>query len=311
MFTVFRQPYPIDEPASRAWLRAALIGLFVGLFLLTFQPFGMDRWQTPNKAAKLLGFGVISFIVTAFNFLVWPRLFPRTFREETWTVGKTILFITANILFIALANRLYLAWLVNDDLHLPDLLSMVLITFLVGVFPTAGAVIASYIVKLRQYARQAADLPVHTNRLVRDPAVTTVIPPVHSPTESVAEAVDEPVSAKAASLTLTADNEKDQIALAPADLLYIESSDNYCTIVYSKNGRPVKPLLRSSLSRLEGQISQPHIVRCHRSYVVNLDRVERVTGNAQGYKLHLFGGQFQIPVARKYNDTLVTELKAL
>ena len=75
--------------------------------------------------------------------------------------------------------------------------------------------------------------------------------------------------------------------------------------------RPEKPLLRSSLSRLEKQIDQPHIVRCHRSYVVNINRVERVTGNAQGYKLHLFAGQFLIPVARQYNESLVAGLKDL
>ena len=117
-------------------------------------------------------------------------------------------------------------------------------------------------------------------------------------------------------LTLIADNEKDVLKLQPDDLLFIESSDNYCTIVHLKDepvgaGKLLKPLLRSSLSRLETQINRPHIVRCHRSYVVNLNRVERVTGNAQGYKLHLLNGQLQVPVARKYNDTLVTELKSL
>ncbi len=89
------------------------------------------------------------------------------------------------------------------------------------------------------------------------------------------------------------------------------SRSSTVTVVYLKNGQPVKPLLRSSLSRLEGQINRPDIVRCHRSFVVNLDRVEKVTGNAQGYKLHLLDGQFQIPVARKYNDSLVAQLKAL
>lgn len=298
MFNLLRQPYPFDESARRAWLRAALIGLFVGLFLLAFQPFGTDQWQTPNKIPKLLGFGLVSFVITAFNFLVWPRLFPRVFKEETWTVGRAILFITANILLIALANRLYLAWLLNSRVHMPDLLNMVLITFLTGIFPTTGAVVASYIVKLRQYARQAANLPLHAGT----PG------PAPLPTSDPSAIVANP--AAVGRLRLIADNEKDQITLTPADLLYVESSDNYCTVVYLKEGQPVKPLLRSSLGRLEAQIAQPRIVRCHRSYVVNLDRVERVTGNAQGYKLHLRNGQFQIPVARKYNDSLVSQLKA-
>ncbi len=307
MIRLLRQPYPVEEPASRAWLRAALVGGFVGLFLLTFQPFGLDQWPTPHKAVKLLGFGMVSFALTAFNFLVWPRLFPQVFREDTWTVGKAILFITANILLIAVGNRLYLAWLADSMLGLPDLGSMVLITFLVGIFPTAGAVIASYIIRLRRYVRQAADLPVYAG----GPTEPSSFAPLIGSDESLRVTASLPA---ATVVTLTADNEKDQITVDRSDLLYIESSDNYCTIVYLKNGQPVRPLLRSSLSRLEGQIDQPHpvrnpFVRCHRSYVVNLDWVERVTGNAQGYKLHLFGGQFQVPVARKYNDSLVSQLK--
>ncbi|RYZ20584.1 MAG: LytTR family transcriptional regulator, partial [Sphingobacteriales bacterium] len=94
--------------------------------------------------------------------------------------------------------------------------------------------------------------------------------------------------------------------------LYIESSDNYSTVVYLKNNQPVKTLLRSSLSRLETQLSgNAVLVRCHRSFIVNLENVEKVTGNAQGYKLHLHEGNFQIPVARKYNDTLVAQLKSM
>jgi DNA-binding LytR/AlgR family response regulator len=45
-------------------------------------------------------------------------------------------------------------------------------------------------------------------------------------------------------------------------------------------------------------------MRCHRSYVVSRAAIERVSGNAQGYKLHLAAGQVVVPVARKYNDLL-------
>ncbi|WP_288429335.1 LytTR family DNA-binding domain-containing protein [uncultured Spirosoma sp.] len=291
MFRLLRQPYPIEEPAGVALRRAALIGLFVGLFLLIFQPFGIAAWQTPYKTPKILGYGVVSFAVTALHFLVWPRLFPAAFSDRVWTVGKAILLIVTNILLITVANRLYLVALTGIKPGMSSWLSMLAITFLIGIFPSVGAVVAGYVIRLRQYVRQAAELPVHT-------------PP------AVAESVHAELT-EATSLTLVADNEKDTITLQPGELLYIESSDNYCTVVYLKNGQPIKPLLRSSLSRLEGQIDRADIVRCHRSFVVNLDRVEKVTGNAQGYKLHLFDGQFQIPVARKYNDSLVAQLKAL
>jgi len=302
MFKLLNQPFPIEDSLGRHIQRAVIIGLFIGLFLVIFQPFGMSDWQIDHKLAKLLGFGAITFVVTAFSFIVWPLLFPKPFSDEHWTVGREILLVMSNILLIAIANRLYLEWLIGKSGEGVGWGDMILITFIIAVFPVTGAIVYSYIRQLKKYSQSAAELPVHMvdDKVQSQPEEDTV----HSEHKN------------RAMLTLVAENEKDTIQLLASDLLFIESSDNYSTVVYLKreaNGqmRPTKPLIRSSLSRLEGQLEQPHIVRCHRSFIVNLDRVERVTGNAQGYKLHLLDGQFQVPVARKYNDTLVAELKAL
>ncbi|SFD51523.1 LytR/AlgR family response regulator transcription factor [Spirosoma endophyticum] len=307
MFSLFNQPYPTDDRPTSQVRKAVLIGLFVGLFLLVFQPFGLNLWETPNKIVKILGFGVVSFVVTALYFIIVRRLFPQAFAEERWTVGREILAIMVNILLISIANRLYLNWLLSSgESSGLSWFGMILVTFLVGLFPVVGLVLFSYITQLKRYSQAAAELPVHSPVPTIVPAKSDVISLSDSPTDTNPDTT----------LTLIADNEKDTLTIKSKDLLFIESSDNYCTVVHLKNGQPVKPLLRSSLSRLEKQILLPSVVRipfvrCHRSYVVNLDRVERVTGNAQGYKLHLLGGQFQIPVARQYNETLVAELKAL
>lgn len=312
MFRLFDQPYPSLDPPSRQLRKALIIGLFIGLFLLIFQPFGLTLWKTPNKSLKIMGFGVITFVITAFNFTVWPLLFPKQFSDKQWTVGREILLVTANILLIAIANRLYLGWLINEayisDLGWPG---MILATFLVGLFPVTAVVLLNYIAQLKKYSGLAAELPVY--------ATHSVGATDSQPDSAIKRTREKPFDTH---LTLVADNEKDTLTFSAANLLFIESTDNYCTVVYLKDGPVVpsqlsKPLLRTSLSRLEGQIAgttepdKPHIVRCHRSFVVNLDRVERVTGNAQGYKLHLLDGQFQVPVARKYNDSLVSQLKAL
>ncbi len=298
MLRLFNQPYPTGDASWRQIRRAALVGLFIGLFLLVFQPFGLNMWETPNKPVKLLGFGLVTFLITAFNFLAWPRLAPIQFSDQHWTVGREILLITINILLIAIGNRFYLEWLLDKGENSGiGWIGTILVTFLIGLFPVTAVVLINYITQLKKYSRTAAELPVHTVSGLADQVA-------HSKSQSEDQFVD-------VRLTLIADNEKDALSFLATDLLFIESSDNYCTIVYLKNGQPVKPLLRSSLSRLESQINTSHIVRCHRSFVVNLDRVERITGNAQGYKLHLLGGQFQVPVARKYNDSLVSQLKAL
>ena len=297
MFKLFSQPYPIEDSPGRNLRKAVIIGLFVGVFLVVFQPFGLSTWNTSSKLIKLFGFGLITFIVTSFNFIVWPRLFPDQFSDQRWTVGREIGLVMGNILLIAIANRLYLEWILAGVDSGMGWVGMILVTFLIGLFPTTGAVLLSYIQQLKKYSQSAAQL--------------TILSPDSSNRYSENNSHGQSGTVAADTLLLVADNEKDALSLQPTDLLFIESSDNYCTVVYLKNQQPAKPLLRSSLSRLESQIALPHIVRCHRSYVVNLHRVERVTGNAQGYKLHLLGGHYQVPVARKYNDTLVAELKAL
>lgn len=293
MSNLLKQPYPTEEPVSRMIIKSVVVGIFIALFLILFQPFGLDDWQTPFRALKIVGFGAVTSLVMLVNYLVLPALLPRYFSDERWTVGKeiirTILFIT----IIALGNRLYLGWLIENQLYIGGWFWMVGVTFLIGIFPTVGLVLLNYITQLKKYSQAADALPVHAP------------PPAMAPEQN------DPLRATGDSVSvLLADNEKDKLVVPTANLVFIESSDNYCTVVYLKNGQPTKPLLRSSLSRLEKQITQPYIVRCHRSYVVNLNRVERVTGNAQGYKLHMQDGQFQIPVARQYNDSLVHQLKA-
>jgi DNA-binding LytR/AlgR family response regulator len=99
-------------------------------------------------------------------------------------------------------------------------------------------------------------------------------------------------------LMLTAENEKDFLTLPAQDLLFIEADDNYCTVVYLERDKVHKKLLRSSLTRLENQVTAFNIVRCHRSYLVNLDQVKSVSGNAQGYRLHFPMTPGTVPVAR-------------
>ena len=303
VLNLLNQPYPaIDSSWQTQTRHSVVIGAFVGVFLLVFQPFGLDDWQTNDKTLKILGFGLVSFGLTLLNFTVWPRLFPVFFAETNWTVGRSIGFVNTHILIIAVGNYLYLALLVGFDVRAPNLLTMILATFLVGLFPTAGAITANYVVRLRQYSQQASQL--------RQSAITDLLS-VTSPADAPDSSPNLIPLISASLLTLIADNEKDTLTVAPVELLCIESSDNYCTVFFLKADKTVKTLLRSSLSRLESQVAVAgRLVRCHRSYIVNLDRVARVTGNAQGYKLHLTDDQTVVPVARKYNETVVAALKS-
>jgi DNA-binding LytR/AlgR family response regulator len=113
-------------------------------------------------------------------------------------------------------------------------------------------------------------------------------------------------------LSLISENDKDKLALKPEELLFIESADNYSNVVFYRNNKIHKQLLRGSLKRLESQISFPYIVRCHRSYIVNLKLIHHIKGNAQGYRIEFKNNLSDtIPVSRNYSKALFERLESL
>lgn len=56
-----------------------------------------------------------------------------------------------------------------------------------------------------------------------------------------------------------------------SDFLYAEAQDNYTLIAYKENKNKKERILRATLANIENQLEFKDIVRCHRSYLVNLN----------------------------------------
>lgn len=271
---IFTQPYPCDnwtDTVRQKLFRSLGEGAFIIFFLTAFQPFGIRDWSDPNKIYYLIGFGLITATSGFLVRTVAMPLFPKFFNEESWTVRREILTISALLLIIATGNFLYQVAILTTAFELKNFLWSVFTVVLIGVFPISFAVLTNYIYQLKKYQRPVA-VKHHT-----EPATISKI-------------------------ELVAENEKDTFSVSESDLLFIESADNYAVIHYRDSDTVKKELLRSSLTRLEKQINSEDIVRCHRSFIVNLNKVENVTGNAQGYKFHLQPQALIVPVARKYSE---------
>lgn len=282
MFTFLTQPYPREPRNLRQWVLTCVgTGLFVALFLIVFQPFGASEYDDPRKPLQLGGFGVITFVCLSISGLLFPVAFKSWFAERTWTVGKEILWSSIIIVTIAFGNMLYSGWVFGGGYG--DLLPWLGVTAAIGVIPMTVITLVNYLRLLRKYTT--------TDLYVEKPEP---------------EATPEP---PARPITFTAENGKDSLTLALDDLLFVESADNYSEVVFLQSEKTKKTLLRGSLSRFEEQAHHPDVVRCHRSYVVNLGQVESVSGNAQGYKLQLKNYPSLIPVARRYGDLVAAYFK--
>lgn len=89
-------------------------------------------------------------------------------------------------------------------------------------------------------------------------------------------------------------------------LMFVKSEGNYLEI-HLHGKKPSKTLIRSTLKDLEALLNTyPNMIKTHRSYLVNSNYIESITGNAQGYQLHF--SDYVVPVSRnmiaKFNSRI-------
>lgn len=282
IFNIFGRPYPYSDRQHNIVLTSIGTGLFIAFFLLVFQPFGTAEATFKYKVLKIGGFGVVTTVVMSVYFSLLSRLLSHRNLDKHWTVGKEILIYAGLLIGIGLGNSCYSIAIGINAPTLASFLGMFYSTFLVGIFPVTFFIILDYVYLLKKNIAEAEALQV--NKTKKHAAIN----------KEYATPLNEP------NIHFLAENNKDDIHVAAKDLLYLESSSNYVTVVYKKQDVIQKTLLRSSLTRLEKQIENEHILRCHRSFIVNLQQVEHISGNAQGYKLQLKQTTDIVPVARKY-----------
>lgn len=287
------QPYPFSENAGKKLAVCVGIGLFVTVFLTVFKPFGFGNLPVATQWLHAFLFGAVTFAVSAFFQILLPQIFPSPFREESWRSWKEILYLLLTTAFIGAGNFVLLRMLYSSNTTLAGFLQAQVITFEIGVFPVLFVVFLKQLTLYRRYAAEAQTV----TRAIRHPE-PAVLP-------------DDPLPATAR-IILRGDNQNEEIALVPNDLLFLSSADNYVNVHYREYGNEKSSLLRGSLKKFEERLSEHGVFfRCHRMYLVNLAAVADVSGNAQGLKLHLAGTDEALPVSRSLTETVKERLHAL
>jgi len=97
-----------------------------------------------------------------------------------------------------------------------------------------------------------------------------------------------------------------KFSIKKENLLYLESAENYVNICYLNKGKVSKYLLRDTLKKIEESFSGTEIIRCHRSYMVNFDKVKVIRKDKDGLKLELDNPSvIDLPVSKTYVNTVM------
>lgn len=93
--------------------------------------------------------------------------------------------------------------------------------------------------------------------------------------------------------------DKRQVKVYTNDILYVESLKEYVKIHTAKNYL----ITKLQIGEFETIVSSPHLLRVHKSYIVNLDKVTAYTANLIEIDTH------KIPIGRTYKELVTQHLK--
>ena len=105
-------------------------------------------------------------------------------------------------------------------------------------------------------------------------------------------------------IRLESENGRDSISTTLDSLLFIEAQDNYVMIHHLVNDELKKQLIRSTMKEIEANLKELNVVRCHRSFIVNINKVIKVKGDTHQMKLFLPHVENYIPVSRSFIGSL-------
>lgn len=292
---MLKQPFPYEGGLRNHLAIGGFFGIFIFIFLLVFAPFNLDQYP----ARKLLGiagaYGLITGVCIFVASSIFPLVFPHYFIESAWTTGRQIL-ITAVIIFIVgLANYFVSPLLVDTEWNFKSALWFQGITVVIGLLPVTVYILSKQNLLLRRFSRQAEKIEEKLQQNIEAKA---------SPADNVQEKVSE-------KLVLQGDYQNEKIEVFPRDLALVSSASNYIKVFHVQKNSLVHSIIRSTIKKAEETLSgYPNFFKCHRAFIINLDKVVHVEGNAQGYKIKIDGYDELIPVSRNLNSEFSDKLLA-
>lgn len=259
----------LDDKKNRLFLVLFLL-VYIVLFLNIFHPFGIDSWVPGSYGSKFLhlsAYAVVGSLGIAFSQFVLRKWFNR----EHFSMKQFIVWIVFELIFLTIL----LVFLFNNVYDIPSFFDEfqfnLKYTFLIAIIPYS---IVLLILSLFQSKSELVELKKESKKVV----------------------LSNPL------IKFPDDKGNLKFTMPLKDLLYLESTDNYVYIYYLSHDKLKKELLRNSLKNLEKIFINTSIIRCHRSYMVNLENLNLVKKTGQKMMIKLNQIDDLIPVSKTYQE---------
>ena len=90
------------------------------------------------------------------------------------------------------------------------------------------------------------------------------------------------------------------------NLYFIKAEDNYTIVYYTKNGLLNRYMIRCKIQTIEDTFSNTPLMRCHRTYIVNTQKIKVLRHESDGFYMDFdFEGIEPIPVSKTYTASVI------
>lgn len=266
---------PFIYKRSNLTLVVAFTALFALLFINIYKPFESPQWYPITQFEYFLYSSLI--ILTGVLVVVISRIIMYYYtKKRTLTYWEYLIWVIAEIFFMSLFYTLY-SYTLDETRDFTEVYrSSIIKTSLILLLPY---IISLLFLSWREKSMRLKKLEV--------------------------KGQEEGVPARTEIINFRDEKGVLQLSIKKDSLLYLESADNYVSVWYLSKSGVSNYLVRNTLKEMELRFSQTRIVRCHRSYLVNLDQVKVARRTSNGIVLDLGTPKIpDIPVSRTHAEQI-------
>ena len=255
---------------------SVVVGVFMYVFLVAFLHFGVSNYNPNHQYSWEFLSEIAKFMLLTIG-LAWVMehwLKPRLLRQARWQ--EVVAWSALLVSVIGLGNFLLYNWLGGwHDFSPGSALAFIGNCATVLVFPLVGTFFYfRYHTLNRRYRQLSLQWEATPDRLIH----------------------------------FEGQGSGDRLSIAASDFRFAQAQDNYVALFYMRGGALKKELLRATLAEILEQAGAADLIRCHRSYVVNLRQVRSFSGG-NPMELYLDRVETPIRVSRSYREVVLQRLQ--
>lgn len=247
-----------------------LTAAFALVFINIYAPFGAETWYNVTPW-EFFAYSSLVILTGVLVVVISRIIMYQAAKRDTLLIWHYLVWVVAEVFFMALFYTLFEKVILHDIRFILDI-------FKVSAKNTALVLLLPYSVLWLYFSWMEKKHQLMT--LTENPN------PV-DPSKNMIPFYDE--------------KEELRFSVKAENLLYLESADNYVNIYYTDKEKIARFTLRNTIKRLEESFKGTEIIRCHRSYMVNFEKVKILRKDKDELSLELdVPSAISLPVSKSY-----------